>query len=283
MANDQFQRAPGKGNMAYFGLDVVNPVDRKPPNRVPYLLNVTPNTTRTGLTARPGTTYIDTIDSSGAVHSIKRVNDAVPEATRGWARFVGVGSRLYSGQGNGSFNIADGGYSGNPLSLVTYRPRMSPEAWLYVYDSAQQRKYKTDGSTKANVGIAIPQAPPRVSMPWPLYTTVWDADTTGGIWSAQGDIAAPTTVQRIPAGTSILWMLYDTISLAPVDLRWDASEASLWAQHFAFGYKHPPMTGWLFALWFAVFPRADWAEHLLYLTIVVATLAIAWRLLERDP
>ena len=45
-----------------------------------------------------------------------------------------------------------------------------------------------------------------------------------------------------------LWMLYDTVSLAPVDLRWDASEASLWAQHFAFGYKHPPMTGWLFAL-----------------------------------
>jgi Dolichyl-phosphate-mannose-protein mannosyltransferase len=76
-----------------------------------------------------------------------------------------------------------------------------------------------------------------------------------------------------------LWMLYD-ISLAPVDLRWDASEASLWAQHFAFGYKHPPMTGWLFALWFAVFPRADWAEHLLYLTMTVATLAVAWRLLR---
>ena len=77
-----------------------------------------------------------------------------------------------------------------------------------------------------------------------------------------------------------LWMLYDTISLAPVDLRWDASEASLWAQHFAFGYKHPPMTGWLFALWFAVFPRADWAEHLLYLMTAVATLAVAWRLLR---
>ncbi len=77
-----------------------------------------------------------------------------------------------------------------------------------------------------------------------------------------------------------LWMLYDTISLAPVDLRWDASEASLWAQHFAFGYKHPPITGWLFALWFAVFPRADWAEHLLYVTTAVATLAVAWRLLR---
>src|SRR5689334_8590427 len=77
-----------------------------------------------------------------------------------------------------------------------------------------------------------------------------------------------------------LWMLYDTITLAPVDLRWDASEASRWAQHFAFGYKHPPMTGWLFALWFTVFPRADWAEHLLYLTMIVAALAVTWRLLR---
>lgn len=77
-----------------------------------------------------------------------------------------------------------------------------------------------------------------------------------------------------------LWMLYATISLAPVDLRWDASEASLWAQHFAFGYKHPPMTGWLFALWFAVFPRADWAAHLQDVTMVVITLAITWRLLR---
>jgi 4-amino-4-deoxy-L-arabinose transferase-like glycosyltransferase len=79
---------------------------------------------------------------------------------------------------------------------------------------------------------------------------------------------------------AVLWMLYDTITLAPVDLRWDASEASRWAQHFAFGYKHPPMTGWLFALWFTVFPRADWAEHLLYLTMIVATLAVTWRLLR---
>ena len=36
----------------------------------------------------------------------------------------------------------------------------------------------------------------------------------------------------------------------------------MWAQHFAFGYKHPPMTAWLFMAWFAVFPRQDWAVDL---------------------
>jgi 4-amino-4-deoxy-L-arabinose transferase-like glycosyltransferase len=78
-----------------------------------------------------------------------------------------------------------------------------------------------------------------------------------------------------------VWMLYDTVSLLAVPVHWDSSEAALWAQHFAFGYKHPPMTAWLFSLWFAVFPRADWAVHLLGITVVAVTLAVSWRL-SRD-
>src|SRR5487761_1366633 len=76
----------------------------------------------------------------------------------------------------------------------------------------------------------------------------------------------------------VLWMSFHTVSLAPVELRDDAAEAALWAQHFAFGYKHPPMTAWLFSLWFAIFPRADWAAHLLAVTIAAVTLAVSWRL-----
>ncbi len=68
------------------------------------------------------------------------------------------------------------------------------------------------------------------------------------------------------------------MSLLPVALHWDASEAALWAQHFAFGYKHPPMTAWLFSRWFAIFPRADWAAHLLAVIIAAVTLALSWRL-----
>ena len=78
----------------------------------------------------------------------------------------------------------------------------------------------------------------------------------------------------------VLWMAFQTLSLAPVDLRDDASEAALWAQHFAFGYKHPPLTAWLFMAWFAVFPRTDWAMHLEAVAIVAATLAVTWRLLR---
>jgi 4-amino-4-deoxy-L-arabinose transferase-like glycosyltransferase len=82
------------------------------------------------------------------------------------------------------------------------------------------------------------------------------------------------------AGFLVLWVLFHTVALAPVDLRDDASEAALWAQTFAFGYKHPPMTAWLFMAWFAVFPRADWAMHLMAATLVTVTLAITWPLLR---
>ena len=77
-----------------------------------------------------------------------------------------------------------------------------------------------------------------------------------------------------------LWTLYFSISRATVDLHFDLSEASVWAEHFAFGYKHPPMTAWLFIAWFSVFPRADWAAYLLASTTVAVTLWITWRLLR---
>lgn len=79
------------------------------------------------------------------------------------------------------------------------------------------------------------------------------------------------------AAFTVIWLAFATVSLWPVDLRNDAAEAALWAQHFAFGYKHPPMTAWLFSLWFAVFPRTDWAMHLDAVLLSAITLAIAWR------
>jgi 4-amino-4-deoxy-L-arabinose transferase-like glycosyltransferase len=87
----------------------------------------------------------------------------------------------------------------------------------------------------------------------------------------------PRIVAVTLAAFVVLWMAFQTVALWPVDLRNDAAEAALWAQHFAFGYKHPPMTAWLFGLWFAVFPRTDWAMHLNAVLLSAITLAIAWR------
>jgi 4-amino-4-deoxy-L-arabinose transferase-like glycosyltransferase len=79
----------------------------------------------------------------------------------------------------------------------------------------------------------------------------------------------------------VVWTVFDIVSLASVDVHPDNSEAILWAQHFAFGYKHPPLVAWLFALWFSVFPHQDWAAHLLNVTVMAIALAVTWRL-SRD-
>lgn len=118
---------------------------------------------------------------------------------------------------------------------------------------------------------------------------VADPDKTAvrasGLVAAARRIVDESGEGRIVAGALIafvvVWMAFHTVSLWPADLRNDAAEAGLWAQAFAFGYKHPPMTAWLFDAWFAVFPRSDWAMHLCAVLLSAVTLAIAWRL-NRD-
>src|SRR6516225_11811374 len=93
--------------------------------------------------------------------------------------------------------------------------------------------------------------------------------------NAEGTILASVLVAFVAA-----WMLFWEVSTATVDVHFDASEAIVWAQHFAFGYKHPPLTGWLFALWFSVFPRQQWAMNLLTVMTSAVALGVSWRLLR---
>lgn len=79
---------------------------------------------------------------------------------------------------------------------------------------------------------------------------------------------------------TLAWFAFDVLSLGPLDAHPDLSEMSIWAQHFAFGYKHPPLSGWVFMLWFSFFPREPWAAHLLAITTVALTLTVTWRLLR---
>ena len=92
--------------------------------------------------------------------------------------------------------------------------------------------------------------------------------------------AEGTIVLVILAAFVVAWMLFWEVSTASLDVHVDASEALVWAQHFAFGYKHPPLTGWLFALWFSVLPRQQWAVNLLSVTTNAVALAVTWRLLR---
>lgn len=82
----------------------------------------------------------------GEVHSLKRL-----DAT---TMIAGIGTNLYR-------NITvfpTGGYSGNPLSLVPYRPSLTSQNYMYVADSNQMRKVKSDG-TDSKWGVTAPINP----------------------------------------------------------------------------------------------------------------------------
>jgi 4-amino-4-deoxy-L-arabinose transferase-like glycosyltransferase len=61
-----------------------------------------------------------------------------------------------------------------------------------------------------------------------------------------------------------VWTIFHVVSRASVDLNPDLTEAYAWGRHPAAGYyKHPPLAALMAAVWFAVFPAADWSFDLL--------------------
>jgi 4-amino-4-deoxy-L-arabinose transferase-like glycosyltransferase len=60
------------------------------------------------------------------------------------------------------------------------------------------------------------------------------------------------------------WTTFHLIANASLDLHADSVEVYAWSRHLAAGYyKHPPLDAFVAALWFALFPAADWSFYLL--------------------
>src|ERR1700733_965782 len=115
------------------------------------------------LQSRPGLVKIaGAFGAAQSVHSIRRLNDPIDGT---FTRILGAGTSLYQ---SGSTAAIDTGYSGNPLSLVPFRPPNSPQSWMYVADSARMRKVMVDG-TNYQMGVAPPLQPPVVD---PIYPAV---------------------------------------------------------------------------------------------------------------
>src|SRR5665213_3802421 len=205
-----FQRIPGK--LAISGMDLHPPPDLLPADKCSLLLNLQPDLLTGALSLRPCPAALATTVSGLPVHSVVRLNDLVPEAAAAFSRFVGSGTKLYSGVG-GALTPLDTGFSGNPLAFVPYRPAQSPESSLYAYDSLKQRAYKTDGTTR-NIGIASPVQEPSAVRIKPLYSIVEDGKDTSGYWSggssAGGTTSAASVVTRVPSGTTATAVLYDS-------------------------------------------------------------------------
>jgi hypothetical protein len=143
----EFARIPQK--FRFRGIHLNSPVDSLPPGKVPFAMNIRSRVDGR-IEARSGLVPTSSPMSAGP-HSIRRLNNYLP-GTPGSIHVIGAGTELFYATLPGSATSADVGYSGNPLSLIPFRPEESSESWMYVFDSLRMRKINV-GALNYRIGI----------------------------------------------------------------------------------------------------------------------------------
>lgn len=191
------------------GIDLAHPVDRQPPGSFPFIENC--RVVQEGrIEARPGYTVYDT-PSTGPdlLHSIRRLND--PDLSlnaAGYTDIVGNGSLLQAGAVGALTTIASG-FSGDPLSLIPFRPEQSPESWMYVYDSARSAKVRPDGVVRS-IGVAPPTSSPSIEYGIPGVAVINEGQSSAG-FSVSGAATAVGTFDRTNGDTgTITTVIYNS-------------------------------------------------------------------------
>ncbi len=190
------------------GVDLVHAIDKMPPGAFPYLLNA--RVVQEGrIDARAGYSVFLTVGGAHLLHSMRVLNDVdLVYNPSGSIEFFGNGTTLYAG-----LTQIDTGYSGFPLSLLTFRPEGSPTAWMYVYDQNKQIKVRSDGVLRS-IGLAPPNAAPTVTYGQPAYAIVNDP-LVGTGWVANGNVATPAGADRTGGSTpTIASIVYDDATAA---------------------------------------------------------------------
>jgi hypothetical protein len=144
------------------------------------------------------------------LHSVRQLNDRVLGIG---TRVIGAGTNLYM---SFSSTPVDTGYSGNPLSLIPFRPSQSPESWMYVGDASRMRKVLANGTNYA-MGIAPPLQPPQAEFGTPAVTSIDDFNSVGS-WTPGGTAGALSIINKMT--TDVVFMVFDTPPVAGVGTGW---------------------------------------------------------------
>ncbi len=179
------------------GLDLVHPLDRQPAGAFPFLQNV--RVTDEGrIEGRPGYTLYDSAAVSW--HSMRRLNDEdMSEAPTGYIDVLGGGTQVWAGP-QGALNPISSGFSGSPLSILTFRPDQASESWAYVYDANKSIKVNPAKVVK-QIGLPPPQAPLDLEYGRPNSILIDDGQDAS-VWTASGSGTGPSTQNR--ASTNLI-------------------------------------------------------------------------------
>jgi hypothetical protein len=212
MAEKPYTRDTSGQRLHYAGMNLSRPMDLMPDNKFPYGQNCRAYVIG-GITGRASQdSSALTLPPPGA-HSLRRLNDLTPAGPAGGFILVaGVGNSLYANS-----TLVDSGFSGNPISLVPFRPNTSVQPWMYVGDSLKMDKVRSDKTT-FKMGIKEPQIAPVIgtvsaslslSLLGPVTVTYWgDSPHTGPtgnyIWKNAGDPGGSGPVRALvpPSGST---------------------------------------------------------------------------------
>jgi len=137
--------------------------------------------------------------SGGTVNSISRLNDTTPSGpTSGYAIISNVDDKIYVGN-----TKVVSGLSGNPVSMVPFRPNTSVQPWMYIADSSQSVtiesdptnavagmiKVRSDGKTY-KAGIKEPQNAPTVGINTTVVTQYLTLPANTPPWTNVGGVNA---------------------------------------------------------------------------------------------
>lgn len=181
--------------MACTGLGLNSPVDSMTPGKFPILKNV--RVLQNGqLDNRAGSAVLTT-GIPAPIHSIRRLND---KELGIYTRLVGAGPSIYAG--TNVFAPIDTGYSGNPLSLVPFRPTNSISPWMYVADSLRMRKILANGVNYL-MGITPPSSAPLSGLADPYLDIIADFGS-GEHFAASGTASSVTNPPRFNDTAAII-------------------------------------------------------------------------------
>lgn len=177
------------------GLGLSTPTDQSQQSgHFPILVNVR-QLLRGTIRQRPGlNSFLTAPNNLTPWHSLRRLNDrSVPD----YAYIAGIGTEVATGK-TGTLTSRDTGYSGNPLTMLPFKPPGDRYEWMAVADTNKMRKFRYDGTVRT-LGLTPPSAQPVAELDFangPL-TKVIDSGNSTASWSNGANGETPGTNARI--------------------------------------------------------------------------------------
>jgi hypothetical protein len=122
----------------------------------------------------------------GSVHSVVRMN--LP-SSGSFMRFWGTGSNWQRGNTQGTLGVIESGFSGNPLTMLAYRPALTGDSWMIAADANKVRQAAATGAA-ISLGLAAPAVAVTAAIADILTTGIAAFDSSDGTDAATWTLTA---------------------------------------------------------------------------------------------